>query len=134
MPKGKKTCENCGELSGPRSYMCKNCNTPFVFKPTSKEKKNTRIIRNFNWRELEKGDKIKVSGGPYFVSHGEFIPMGYRGKFIVEGLDEHGIKAWGIDKQAGFVHIYMGRDWQNPETRVWKTKHKLFKLKSKELV
>lgn len=132
MPKGKKTCDNCGTLSGPRAYMCKNCNTPFMFKSVSKEKKNTKIIRNFDWRQLQKGDKIKVAGGPYFVSHGEFIPMGYRGKFIVEGIDEKGIHAWGLDKNAGFAHIYMGPDWQNPETGIWKTKHKLLKLKPKD--
>lgn len=132
--KGKKICSNCGAGTGPRAYICKNCNTPFVFKPTSKEKKNTRIVRDFNWKELKKGDKIKVTGGPYFVSHGDFIPMGYRGKFVVESIDDKGIKAWGIDKNAGFAHIYMGRDWQNPETGVWKTKHKLLILKPKTLV
>ena len=134
MPKGQKTCSNCGTLTGPRAYMCKNCNTPFTVKPTSREKKNTKIIRDFNWKDLQKGDKIKVTGGPYFVSHGDFIPMGYRGKFIVEDIDDTGIKAWGLDKNTGFAHIYMGRDWQNPITGVWKTKHKLLKLKQKEVV
>ena len=86
--KGQKICSNCGRGTGPRAYMCKNCNTPFAFKPTSKEKKNTKIVRDFNWRDLKAGDKIKVSGGPYFVSHGDFIPMGYRGKFVVEGVDD----------------------------------------------
>jgi len=134
MPKGQKTCKNpsCQKLSGPRSYMCKYCNTPFVFKPTSKEKKNTKVIRDFNWKDLVKGDRIKVSSGPYYVHNGDFIPMGYRGKFIVEGVDETGIKAWGIGRSAGFAHIYMGRDWQNPATGVWKIKHKLFIFRSKE--
>ena len=134
MPKGQKTCSNCGTLTGPRAYMCKNCKTPFAVKPTSREKKNTKIIRDFNWKDLQKGDKIKVTGGPYFVSHGDFIPMGYRGKFIVEYIDDTGIKAWGLDKSTGFAHIYMGRDWQNPITGVWKIKHKLLKLKQKEVV
>jgi hypothetical protein len=132
--KGQKICSNCGTGTGPRAYMCKNCNTPFAVKPTSREKKNTKIIRDFNWKDLQKGDKIKVTGGPYFVSHGDFIPMGYRGKFIVEDIDDTGIKAWGLDKNTGFAHIYMGRDWQNPITGVWKTKHKLLKLKQKEAV
>jgi hypothetical protein len=114
--------------------MCKNCNTPFVFKPTNKEKKNTRVVRDFNWRNLKAGDKIKVTGGPYFVSHGDFIPMGYRGKFVVESIDENGIKAWGLDKTTGFAHIYMGRDYQNPETGIWKIKHKLLILRPKNLV
>jgi len=129
--KGKKACDKCGTTTGPRAYMCKKCNTPFVFKAKSKEHKQTKIIRDFNWKELIKGDRIRVTGGPYYVSHGEFIPMGYRGRFIVEGIDQHGIKAWGLDKHSGFCHIYMGPDFQNKETSVWKIKHKLMKLKPK---
>ena len=132
MAKGKKTCDNCGTSTGPRAYICKKCNTPFIFKVKSKDKKNTKIIRDFNWRELVKGDRIKVNGGPYFVSKGEFIPMGYRGRFVVEGIDEHGIRAYGLDKHQGFCHIYMAGDIQNKETGVWKTAHKLLKLKQKD--
>jgi len=132
MPKGKKTCPKCDTMTGPRAYACKKCNYVFSFKMKSKEERTTKVIKNIDWRTLEKGDKIKVTGGPYFVSKGDFIPMGYRGKFIVEGIDDNGIKAWGIDKSTGFAHIYMGRDYQNPETGVWKTKHRLLKLKKKE--
>jgi hypothetical protein len=132
--KGKKACSNCGTITGPRAYVCKKCNTPFVFKAKSKEAKNTKIIRDVNWRELVKGDRIKVNGGPYFVKGSEFIPMGYRGRFIVDSIDENGIKAWGLDKNQGFCHIYMGRDIQNPETGVWKIKHKIIKLKVRENV
>jgi hypothetical protein len=132
--KGKKACEKCGEITGPRAYVCKKCNTPFIFKAKSKEHKNTQIIKHVNWRELIRGDRIKVTGGPYFVHRGEFIPMGYRGRFVVEGVDANGIKAWGLDKHTGFCHIYMGGDIQNPETGVWKTKHKLIKLKQKEQI
>lgn len=133
MAKGRKTCDNCGASTGPRAYICKKCNTPFVFKVKSKEKRNTKIIRDFNWKELVKGDRIKVNGGPYFVSRGEFIPMGYRGRFVVEALDSNGILAWGLDKHQGFCHIYMAGDIQNKETGVWKTAHKLLKLKPKEV-
>ena len=104
----------------------------FVFKLKSKEAKNTKIVRDVDWRTLQKGDRIKVSSGPYFVSKGEFIPMGYRGRFVVESLDANGILAWGLDKHQGFCHIYMAGDIQNKETGVWKTKHKLLKLKAKE--
>ena len=131
--KGKKACSKCGTVTGPRAYMCKNCNTPFAFKVKGKEVKNTKIVRDFCWKELVKGERIKVNGGPYYVSKstGEFVPMGYRGRFVVEGLDENGIKAWGIDKHQGFCHIYMGPDAQNKETGIWKTKHKILKLKPK---
>ena len=132
MPKGKKTCPGCNNLCGPRAYVCKNCNHVFSFKMNNKEKRTLKVIRDFNWAELEKGDKIKVGGGPYFLNDGELIPMGYRGKFIVEKVDESGIHAWGIDKNAGFAHIYMGPDYQNRETGVWKVKHKILKLKRKD--
>ena len=68
------------------------------------------------------------------MSHGDFIPMGYRGKFILDDIHDTGIKAWRFDKSTGFAHIYMGRDWQNPITGVSKTKDKLLKLKQKEVV
>lgn len=133
MPKGQKCCEKCNHCTGPRAYMCPKCNHPFVFKVQSKEKRFTKVIKDFNWKELVKGDKIRVAGGPYFVKGADFIPMGYRGRFIVEGLDSNGILAWGIDKHTGFAHIYMGGDIQNKETGVWKIKHKLMKLKPKEV-
>ena len=129
MPKGKKTCDNCGTLAGARAYMCPNCNSPFVFKVQSKEKRNTKIIKDFNWRELEQGEKIKSTGGPYYVKGAEFIPMGYRGKFIVVSTDDNGIIAY--SEKGGYCHIYMGKDQQCPETKVWKIKHKLVKLKPK---
>lgn len=131
--KGKKACPKCGKVTGPRAYVCKGCNTQFVFKPKGKDAKNTKLIKDFNWRELVKGDRIKVAGGPYYVSRGEFIPMGYRGRFVVESVDEHGIRAYGLDKYHGFCHIYMGPDIQNKETGVWKIKHKMIKLKQKEV-
>lgn len=129
MPKGKKCCDKCGHCTGPRAYMCPECNNPFVFAVKSKEKKNTRVIRQFNWRELEAGEKIKATGGPYYVKGSDFIPMGYRGKFTVMSVDEQGIV--GYSEKGGYCHIYMGRDKQCPETKVWKTKHRLVKLKPK---
>lgn len=134
MPKGQKTCDKCGTSTGPRAFVCPKCNAPFVFKNKTREQRNTKIIKDINWRELQKGDKIKVAGGPYYVYRGDFIPMGYRGKFIVEGVDHHGIKAWGLDKQSGFCHIYMGGDIQNKETGVWKIAHKILKLKPREVL
>jgi hypothetical protein len=129
MPKGKKCCDKCGHCTGPRAYMCPECNHPFVFAVKSKERKNTRVIREFNWRELEAGEKIKATGGPYYVKGSDFIPMGYRGKFTVMSVDEEGII--GYSDKGGYCHIYMGRDKQCPETKVWKTKHRLVKLKPK---
>jgi hypothetical protein len=133
MPKGCKKCDNCGSFeNGPRSYVCKNCNHVFSFKMNNKEKRTLKVVKNIDWKDLQKGDKVKVGGGPYFLHNGELIPMGYRGKFVVERVDDKGICAWGIDKSTGFAHIYMGPDYQNSETGVWKVKHKILKLKKRE--
>ena len=47
--RGKKACDKCGTVTGPRAYMCKNCNTPFMFKNKSREDRNTKIIRNIDY-------------------------------------------------------------------------------------
>ena len=131
MPKGKKTCEKCGHQCGPRAYMCPECQHPFMFAVQSKEKRTTRMIRKFNWKDLEKGDKIKVTGGCYYISdEGEYIPMGCRGKFTVIGLDHNGIIAYGV-KEGGFCHIWMGEDQVCPDTQIRRTKHRLAKLQPK---
>lgn len=134
MPRGVKTCPKCQTANGPRSHVCKQCEYAFVFKPQSKEKKNTKIIQNVNWRDLVKGDRIKVKGGPYFENNGEIIRMGYKGKFVVQSIDANGIIATGIDKHSGYAHIYMGEDKKNPETNVWKVKHRIVKLAPKKVV
>lgn len=132
MPKGQKTCDKCGTSTGPRAFICKKCNSPFVFSVKSKESRTTKIIRDVDWRTLSKGDRIRVGGGPYYVNNQqEFVPMGYRGRFVVDSIDDKGVRAFGLDKFSGFCHIYMGPDYQNPETKVWKIKHKLLKLKPK---
>ena len=133
MPKGKKTCETCGHECGPRAYMCPECQHPFMFAPKSKEKRMTRIIRKFDWKELQKGDKIKATGGCYYISdEGEFIPMGCRGKFTVVGLDHNGILAYGV-KEGGFCHIWMGDDEVCSDTKIHRTKHRLAKLLPKKV-
>jgi hypothetical protein len=135
MPKGQKQCNSCQEFCGPRAFVCPKCNAPFVFKVKSKDKKNTKIIRDVDWKTLVMGDTIKVNGGPYFMNKdGEYVPMGYRGRFIVEKLDSKGIIAWGTDKHSGCCHIYMGQDFHDTNTGLRKTAHKLVKLKKKENV
>lgn len=130
MPRGQKTCDSCKSLNGPRAKRCKECGNNFVFKVKSKEQKTTKIIKT-DWRELQKGDKIKVRGGPYFEKDGQITPMGYRGHFIVDSLDDSGICAFGMDSHSGFCHIYMGSDQRNPETGIWKVRHKLKRIVKK---
>jgi hypothetical protein len=134
MPRGKKQCESCGHLTGPRSLHCPNCKKSFAFKPKSKEHKSNKVIKSFNWRELKKGDRIKVSGGPYFVSNGESVSMGYRGSFVVDSLDNKGIRAFGVDKYSGFCHIYMGENSKDDSTGMLKIRHNIKKLIKKNNV
>ena len=129
--KGRKTCPQCGTGTGPRAYCCKSCNYVFTFKPKSKEAKDTKIIEKLNWRELIKGDKIKVRGGSYYVCRGEFIPMGANGKFTVCEIHHNGILGYG--SEGGYQFIYMGGDYQSPVTKVWHTRHKIMKLVPKQL-
>ena len=133
MARGQKICPSCLTATGPRAYKCANpnCNHIFAFKPTSKEKKNTKIIDKVNWRELLPGDKIKVRGGSYYVSHGEFIPMGAKGKFTVCKVEHNGIL--GYSGEGGYGFIYMGPDKQSKETGVWHTKHKIIKMVPRQL-
>lgn len=132
MPKGKKTCEKCGYECGPRAYMCPECQHPFMFAVQSKEKKTTRMIRNFDWKELDRGDKIKATGGSYYISDdGEYIPLGCRGKFTVFSLDKNGIIAYG-SKEGGFCHIWMSNNEFCKETRIHRTAHRVAKIVPKK--
>lgn len=131
MPRGQKICGTCNTGNGPRSKQCKKCGSAFAFKAKSKEQRNTKTIK-VNWRELNKGDMIKVKGGPYFEKNGEITPMGYNGKFVVDSLDDQGIRAFGADGRCGFCHIYMGRDDKNLDTGIWKVRHRLKRLVSKK--
>lgn len=130
MPRGQKACDKCGAGNGPRAKRCKECGYGFAFKVKSKEQRTTKVMK-VDWRELQKGDKIKVRGGPYFEKNGEVTPMGYSGKFVVDGLDDQGIRAFGTDGRCGFCHIYMGSDNHNDETGLWKVRHKLKRLVKK---
>lgn len=133
MPKGKKSCSKCGAMCGARAYACVQCGNHFVFKDTGKVRKNKKFIKIVDWKSLEKGDKIKVKGGPYYINGQESISMGHKGSFMVESIDEHGIRAFGVDKNSGFCHIYMGPDQYHDDTGIYKTKHKLIKFQQRQV-
>ena len=63
MPKGSKTCSKCGYVTGPRAYICPKCNTPFDFALKTKRSKTTKFIKEFDWKELSKGQTVKVGHG-----------------------------------------------------------------------
>jgi hypothetical protein len=119
----QKKCSNCGESSHPRVKVCK-CGNKFVFKPKKKEK-----YQSVSWQELKKGDIIKAKGGPVWVnSLGIKISMGYKGKYCVEGVDQNGILAYGIEKNGGFCHIWM-KGKAKKDNGLIKLPHKIKKIK-----
>lgn len=120
----KKICENCKGENHPRVKVCK-CGNKFIFKVKSKNKQKFKKI---NWVELLPGDKIKVKGGPYWISpSGKKISMGYKGNYSVVCLDTNGIMAYGIGKNSGFCHIWMNGKSKN-ESGVIKIPHKIKKI------
>lgn len=117
-----KLCENCGEKNHPRVKICK-CGQKFVFKCKKREK-----YSNIEWKDLKKGDIIKVSGGPVWInSVGVEILMGYKGKYQVSELDENGILAYGIGS-GGFCHIWM-KEKIKTNNNIIKIPHKIKKIK-----
>lgn len=67
MPKGSKTCSNCGHNCGPRSFVCVKCGSPFTFKDGSKPTQSDiklsierAKIKNQIINEVEQNDNITV--------------------------------------------------------------------------
>lgn len=121
-----KICPKCGEKCPVRIRKCKGCDSTFAFKVRKKGTKSTRVQ---DWRELNPGDLIKVSGGPVWVNaDGSETSMGYSGAFVVKSLDSNGIVACGTQKTSGFCHIWMGEETIS-STGILKRPHKVLRLK-----
>ena len=103
--KGRKVCPQCDAVTGVRAYNCKACNYPF---PMKKPRKGRRKVRVDNFKDLQKGDKIKVVGssGPYYTDDsGMRHYLVDRGKYTVLKTDSKGVIAIG---EHGFSYLYMG--------------------------
>lgn len=129
MKRGYKNCPECNELNGARKYECDHCGFIFKVRPIDP---NT----NFKWYELNKGDQIKVlqGSGPYYINdRGERVYISDSGPYIVESIDEFGIKAFGVGKNNhGFSYIYMGPDCKSPIVpSVTRSAHKIIKIQHK---
>lgn len=160
MPRGTKICHSCNSVNGPRAYSCKSCAAPFTLKrkpklppepvaksntalPPKKRKRRTKeqmllaqgkkpvVQKDFNWRDLKKGDEIKVlGGGPYWPREpedGGDISIGYSGIFTVKYVDEHGIHAYGKNEDNGHSYIYMGVTRKSNSGTIMAT-HKIAKV------
>lgn len=114
MAKGQKTCDDCGLATGPRTKVCKGCNTAFVFKAPNKRRPKTNLIED--WQALQKGQVIKsLQGyGPYYVNdEEERVSTGYSGLYKVDYVDGNGIGAYEFSSDgngSGFCHLYMGEE------------------------
>lgn len=143
MARGTKLCQKCGESNGPRSFKCKACQNPFEFKTDSpslskmRTKRNSEgVVKECNWKELVRGDRIKViqGSGPYFpVANADPINMGYAGKFTVLFIAKDSIHAIGNKKESGHCVIYMGEPTFIEETGVQREPHKITKLKQRKI-
>lgn len=118
MPRGLKTCENCGYQTGPRAFKCPKCGANYVVRRGITKRRRKRAGEKIDWRTLRDGDFIKVlrRGGPYWtLENGEQEPMGYFGYFQVAGIDGEGIKAYPADRHnSGYCYIYMGKERRSP--------------------
>lgn len=144
MGRGHKNCSSCGFSTGPRSFRCPNCQTPFEFKEKGiaqlrkqLENKTEQKVVDFDWRTLQRGERIRVisGSGPYWPASGERqenIPMGYHGKFTVRYVDKDGIHAVGNKKEAnGHSFIYMGEP-KLSKSGLFKEPHKIVRLKPRK--
>ena len=100
----QKNCPSCSTLTHARTSTCKKCKHVFYVK-----KSVQAVLLAKNWRDLRRGDVIKVisGSGPYYLSKdnpGEKIMMGQKGKFEVAEIHDGGSKCCGI-----FAHKLYGR-------------------------
>jgi len=91
---------------------------------------------SFDWRELKRGDRIKVvqSTGPYLPRENDDpIHVGYAGKFTVLGLGKDVIHATGNKREGDSAHcvIYVGPEMMS-EYGVYRVPHKIIKLKPRK--
>lgn len=102
-----------------------------------KVKRVKRVKTKFtvdDWTTLQKGDIIKVSGGPYWLRDGESedkkVYMGESGKFRVSYIDlnSQAIFAYGLE-EMGLHLIYMGPLKISEETGTTFRAHKVILIK-----
>lgn len=106
MPKGLKTCPDCGLAVGVRVKVCSECEHKFAFKPSVWREKSKAVK---DWRELEKGDVIRTvngTGSYWNLENGEKIYLGEKGKLVVQKVLSNGIQVYG---KHGFSFVYMGK-------------------------
>lgn len=79
---------------------------------------------------LEKGDRIRVSGGPYYITEtGEKIHMGERGLGYFVSATANGEALWVRFHGYGERFVYIGPDKVSGNTGLIYEAHKIVKLR-----
>lgn len=103
-----KTCV-CGSQCGVRSVTCPDCNTKFPTK-SKREQALKPKGEEVDWKELKRGDKVKViqgSGSWMEIDGIKHYTGSPGGKYIVKYVDENGIHSY---DDRGHSYIYMGKE------------------------
>ena len=119
LSRGQKLCKSCNQINGARSHVCKHCQVQFISSSTgAKLKTKSKKIKKYetiaNWKDLHKGDIIKVIGrsGNYYVNDmGEKTYLSDPGNYTVQRTDYNGLVVY--SNFGGFGYIYMGKEKQS---------------------
>ena len=128
--RGYKKCPSCKEKMGVRTRECE-CGYKFVFTPSFLKPKQGEEV---NWKELKKGDVIKVVQGSGTIWPSDRIEIedvyfGYSGSFRVKEVIRDGILAYPVKaSEGGICHIYCGPAKDCKSTGLYKRPHKIRKL------
>ncbi len=128
LKRGQKLCPKCDGVNGARQCECKHCGHQM------RQRKN-RTQPVHDWKDLEKGDFIKVfqGTGPYYLnSEGERSYLSVPGSYMVLDTDENGIHCHGVGKRnSGMNYVYMGPHKKSPIfSSIYRNPHKIVKIKA----
>lgn len=132
LKRGQKLCKNCNQTNGARAHICKHCNNEFVSNSKTPKKVNKRKPKKYeeisNWKDLQKGDKIKVigrSGNYYLGEDGDKQYLTDAGVYIVQDKDELGLRVY----DGGYGYIYMGPEQKSDLIpNMYRSPHKIVKV------
>jgi hypothetical protein len=134
----EKACPQCDAANHARSSNCKSCDHTFYVRKSKEQE-----LLAANWRDLKKGDIIKVitGSGPYYLSKdkpGEKIMLGQKGRFEVSEVIDQGIRSCGIfahqlrgraTRENVREYIYMGEQCYDDDMSVYRNPHKIKVIK-----
>lgn len=133
LKRGQKLCKNCNNTNGARAHTCKHCNSEFVSNNKNKEgkvkkRKAKRFEEVSDWKQLERGDRIKVigrSGNYYIGDNGDKQYLVDAGVYTVQDKDESGLQVY----DGGYGYIYMGPEVRsNVIPNMYRSPHKIVKV------